>query len=75
MTAGHHGARKSDVTFCVSLQKFRLGVLFNFFFLYFEREKVSMSGRVAGRDSQAGATLSAQSPTLGLDPMNYEIVT
>ena len=47
--------------------------------MYFERDRESMSGggaeRVGERESQAGFTLSAQSPTWGSNPQNCKIMT
>ena len=62
----------------VSYQTFAFYVL-NFFSVYFlilrERERVCKQGGGRERESQAGSTLSAQSPTQGLDLTDPGIMT
>ena len=40
-----------------------------------ERESRAGAGREGDRESQAGSTLSAAEPDVGLSPMNHEIMT
>ena len=67
--------------FNLKSQGFLLWFLQKFFkFIYFERDRDSMSGGGAERErgereSQAGSALPAQSPTRGSNPWNGEIMT
>ena len=60
---------------CYNFASFFLKRFFLSLFIYCERESHGGAEREGERESQAGSTLSVQSPTWGSSSQNYEIMT